>query len=759
MSESQQGSSESPDPKEVPKEITKEKSRYLVHPSFEDLKAQVSSYFPEADFGLLQKAHDFAINLHRGQVRKSGEPYIIHPIAVSYILATMKMDIPTILTGILHDVVEDTATTLEEVQKEFGAEVAQLVDGVTKISQISFKSKHEKQAENFRKMILAMAKDLRVIIVKLADRTHNMRTLQFLRTDKQETIASETVEIYAPLANRLGISWMKIELEDLSLKYLKPEVYSKLSKLISTKKEERDKYTNTMIKILTEKISEYGLTVKVSGRAKHFYSIYKKMEMRNLDFEEIHDIVAFRVTTATIAECYEVLGIVHSFFKPVPGRFKDYIAMPKNNMYQSLHTTMIGPYGERMEVQIRTDEMHRVADSGVAAHWLYKEGKLNHKNAEKFHWLKQVLEAQETLDNSAEFLESLKLDLFAGEIYVFTPKGELREYPVGATPLDFAYSVHTDVGNKCIGAKVNGRMVPLKYKLRSGDTVEIVTSPTQKPSKDWLKIVKSGRAKSKIRQFIQTEERNRARTIGHDILEREFKRIGQNLNRFEKQKDVDQLVTQQSFASLEEMIIAVGYGKIPVEKVMMKLFPEEMQALEDKAHATDKGKPETDSAFAADAAHIKPRTLQGSNRSPVLIEGIDDILVRFAKCCNPLPGDEIAGFISRGRGVIVHRVMCPKALDAGDGRAVDVLWADSHERKVLRDVRIKIVVQDTQGLMNQMTKAISAKGINIQSINIKVNPDRKATGTFDLQVSSRRELLDCIKELEGVPGVISVEQF
>lgn len=756
MSESQQGSSSddiAPQPA-----APKEKSRYLTHPTFEDLKAQVASYFPEADFGLLQKAHDFAVSLHKGQVRKSGEPYIIHPVAVSYILATMKMDIPTILTGILHDVVEDTATTLEEVQKEFGAEVAQLVDGVTKISQISFKSKHEKQAENFRKMILAMAKDLRVIIVKLADRTHNMRTLQYLRTDKQENIASETLEIYAPLANRLGISWMKIELEDLSLKYLKPEVYAKLSKLISTKKEEREKYTSTMIKILTEKISEYGLTAKVTGRAKHFYSIYKKMEMRNLDFEEIHDIVAFRVTTSTIAECYEVLGIVHSFFKPVPGRFKDYIAMPKNNMYQSLHTTMIGPYGERMEVQIRTEEMHRVADSGVAAHWLYKEGKLNHKNAEKFHWLRQVIEAQETLDNSAEFLESLKLDLFAGEIYVFTPKGELREYPVGATPLDFAYSVHTDVGNKCIGAKVNGRMVPLKYKLRSGDTVEIITSPTQKPSKDWLKIVKSGRAKSKIRQFIQTEERNRARSIGHDILEREFKRLGQNLNRFEKLKEADQLVGQQSFASFEEMVIAVGYGKVPVDKVMSRLFPAEVAALEQKKSA-DKSEPESESAMAQDATYVKQRTLQGSNRSPVLIEGIDDVLVRFAKCCNPLPGDEIVGFISRGRGVIVHRVMCQKALDAGDGRAVDVLWADAQERKVLRDVRIKIVVQDTQGLMNQMTKAISAKGINIQSINIKVNPDRKAMGTFDLQVSSRRELLDCIKELEGVPGVISVEQF
>jgi len=724
----------------------------LLQPTFEDLKKEISTYYPEADFGLLQKAHDFAVSLHEGQMRKSGDPYIIHPVAVSYILATMRMDLASIVTGILHDVVEDTATTLEEVQKEFGSEVAQLVDGVTKISQIEFKSKHEKQAENFRKMILAMSKDLRVIIVKLADRTHNMRTLQYMAPHKQESIASETLEIYSPLANRMGISWMKIELEDLSLKYLKPEVYSKLSKTISMKKGEREKYTQTMLKILEEKISEYGLKVKVSGRAKHFYSIYKKMETRNLDFEEIHDIVAFRVTTNTIAECYEVLGIVHSFFKPVPGRFKDYIAMPKNNMYQSLHTTVIGPFGERLEVQIRTDDMHRVADSGIAAHWHYKEGKLDPKDAERFHWLRNIIEAQENLDSSTEFLESIKLDLFAGEIYVFTPKGELKEYPVGSGPLDFAYSVHTDVGNKCIGAKVNGRMVPLKYKLRSGDTVEIIISPTQKPSKDWLKIVKTGRAKSKIRAFIKTEERDRARAIGRDVMDREFRRLGQNFNRFEKQKDVDRIAGDNSFASLEEMLIAIGYGRVQPEKVLAKLFPEEMEKL--KA-ASGNPQEENQNSPTPD----RPRE-SSSNRSPVLIEGIDDIMVRFAKCCNPLPGDEILGFISRGRGVIVHRVTCPKALDVDAGRGVDVVWANTvKDRKVLREVRIKIVVTDNQGLMNQMTKTISAKGINIRSINIKVNADKKATGTFDLQVSSRQELLACINDLEGVQGVISVEQI
>jgi guanosine-3',5'-bis(diphosphate) 3'-pyrophosphohydrolase len=724
--------------------------------AFEKLKETIQGYYPDADFGLLKKAHDFAVSLHEGQLRRSGEPYIVHPIAVAQILAQMRMDLASILTGILHDVVEDTATSLEEVQREFGQEVAQLVDGVTKISQISFKSKHEKQAENFRKMILAMTRDLRVILVKLADRMHNMRTMEFMPAEKQRSISEETIEIYAPLANRLGISWVKMELEDLSLKYLKPEVYTRLAKLIATKKDEREKYIATLISILQDKSSEYGLKVKVSGRAKHFYSIYKKMELRNLNFDELHDLVAFRVTTGSIAECYEVLGIVHSFFKPVPGRFKDYIAMPKNNMYQSLHTTVIGPYGERLEVQIRTDDMHRVAESGVAAHWLYKEGKLDQKDAERFHWLRQIIEAQDNLDSSSEFLESIKLDLFAGEIYVFTPKGELKEFPVGSTPLDFAFAVHTSVGTKCIGARVNGRMVPLKHKLRSGDTVEIVTSPTQKPSKDWLKIVKTGRAKSKIRQFIKTEERDRALTIGRELLEREFRRYGHSFGKFEKSKEASERVGKISFATVEEMLIMVGYGRVPPEKVLQRLFPDDKPNEDQTPEAASQ---EAHQGAAADYMQKARRTLtSGGQRSPVLIEGIDDILVRFAKCCNPLPGDEIVGFISRGRGVIVHRAGCGKANDVDEGRAVDIMWAAPEDRKIQRDVRIKIVVQDKQGLMNDMTKTISAKGINIKSINIKVNADRKATGTFDLQVASRQELLACLKELETLPGVLSVDQ-
>lgn len=716
------------------------------------LKSLITSYYPDADLELVQKAHDFAVSLHEGQLRKSGEPYIIHPLHVSMILARMKLDVASIVTGLLHDTVEDTATTIEEIQSRFGAEIAQLVDGVTKISAISFKSSHEKQAENFRKMIMAMAKDIRVIVVKLADRTHNMRTLEFLSQTKQVEIAQETLEIYAPLANRLGISWMKIELEDLALRYMHPEVYYKLARLVSKKKGERDQYIDRLIKILTDKLAEYGLKVKISGRAKHFYSIYKKMETKGMDFEEIHDLVAFRIVTDNVAECYEALGIVHSFFKPVPGRFKDYIAMPKNNMYQSLHTTVIGPFGERLEIQIRTEEMHKTAEGGIAAHWEYKEGKLGAKDSTKFHWLRQLVEAQETLDNPTEFLESVKLDLFAGDIYVFTPKGEIRELPVGATPLDFAYSIHTDVGHRCTGAKVNGRMVSLKHKLRSGDTIEIVTSATQKPSKDWLKIVKTGRAKSKISQVIRTEERIRARELGYELLDKEFRRYGHSLAKFEKQKDVNQLVGPLSFAGFEEMLISVGYGKAHPDKIVERLFP-------DKKPTEPTVAPPVQLSFLSNILTKAKQQFNSSERKHyVKIQGLDDVLVRFGRCCNPVPGDEIAGFISRGRGVTVHKLGCPRTTNLDQNRAVEVSWSTQAPRLV-RDVKIKVLCQDEPGLLNDMARVISAQGVNIKSLNIRVGEDKKAVGTFDLEVKNKEQLSSTIKELEGLAGIISVKRL
>ena len=721
-----------------------------TNPTLEDLNAQILSYYADADIGLIKKAHDFSGALHAGQKRRSGEPYIIHPLSVAQILATMHMDLPSIVTGLLHDTVEDTATTIEVIKETFGAEVEQLVDGVTKLSQISFKSSQEKQAENFRKMLLAMAKDLRVILVKLADRTHNMRTLEHLAPNKQQLIAQETLDIYAPLANRLGISWMKIELEDLSLRYLKPEIYHKLAKLVAKKKGERAEYIETVIKILTEKSQEYGLKIKVNGRSKHFYSIYKKMEARKINFDEINDLVAFRVITNSVGDCYEVLGVVHMFFKPVPGRFKDYMAMPKNNMYQSLHTTVIGPFGERLEIQIRTDDMHRIAESGIAAHWEYKDGRISQKDAQKFHWLRGLLEAQENLTDPSEFLESVKLDLFERDIYVFTPAGELKEFPMGSTPLDFAYAVHTDVGHRCVGAKVNGRMVPLKHKLRSGDTLEIITAPTQRPSKDWLKIVKTSRAKSKIRNYIKSEERESSKRLGNDLLDREFRRFGESLPKFEKAKDCAERVAALSFASLDELMVTVGYGKIDANVVVKKLFPD---------HAPEPTENKKAETFFSQIVNTAKKQFTGSERKNIVsIHGMDDLLVRMGRCCNPLPGDEICGFISRGRGVTVHKLGCARTLDLNKDRMLDVSWASAAE-KFARDIRVRVTCQDEHGLLNEMSRVISAHGINIKSLNIKVTADKKAVGLFDLQVKNKAQLNDCIKELEGLSGIIAVEQL
>ncbi|MEZ4815109.1 MAG: bifunctional (p)ppGpp synthetase/guanosine-3',5'-bis(diphosphate) 3'-pyrophosphohydrolase [Bdellovibrionota bacterium] len=712
--------------------------------SLEDLNEAIKSYYPDADFGLVERAYRFSEARHKGQKRKSGEDYIVHPLSVAKILATMKMDIPSIVTGILHDTVEDTPATLEELRKEFGQEIAFLVDGVTKISQISFSTSHEKQAENFRKMVFAMARDIRVIFVKLADRTHNMRTLSHMKPEKQQKIAQETIEIYAPLANRLGISWMKIELEDLSFKYLKPDVYKKISQLVNKKKGERDEYIQNLIDIFTEKVSQYGLDVEVSGRAKHFYSIFKKMDTQQINFEDIHDIVAFRVLTKKMSECYEVLGIVHSFFKPVPGRFKDYIAMPKNNMYQSLHTTVIGPYGERLEIQIRTTEMHQVAELGIAAHWEYKSGKLSEKDSAKFHWLRKLAENQEAAESPSEYLESLKLDLFMSDIYVFSPKGQIYELPSGSTPLDFAYTVHTEVGNKCIGSKVNGRIVPLKHKLRSGDTVEIMTSPTARPNKDWLKFVRTSRAKSKIRTLIRSEERERARDLGHEILERECKRIAESIKDIEKRKDLSDITGKLSFASYDEMLISIGYGKASVDKILTFIFPNS-KPLAEPIEEKKKKLP-------------TPRPNSSRQRSLVKIRGLEDeVLVRFGKCCNPLPGEEIVGYISRGKGVTIHKLDCKKVLDLDPNRSIDVIW-DLGESARATMVRIKVFLDDSPGILNLMSQVISSRGINIKSANIRARNDRKATGLFELEVRDKSQLNECIRELERLDAVISVDR-
>ncbi len=705
-----------------------------------DILEEVSLYIPDGDLDLIKKAYIFSARAHKGQIRLSGEPYLSHPLEVAGILAKLKLDVITISAGLLHDTIEDTLTTYDELQKYFGEEIALLVDGVTKIGRMSFHSRHEEQAENFRKMILAMAKDIRVILIKLADRLHNMRTLEFMDKEKQELIAQETLDIYAPLAHRLGIFSIKSELEDLSLRFLKPDVYYDLAKKVMEKKKEREKFIEEAKKIISSKLEEYGIKAEITGRPKHFYSIYQKMVTQNLDFDQVYDLLALRIIVNTVRECYEVLGIIHSLWKPIPGRIKDYIAIPKANMYQSLHTTVVGPYGKRLEIQIRTEDMHRVAEYGIAAHWKYKEGKVaDSRDEARFTWLRQLLEWQRELKDPTQFMETLKVDLFPEEVFVFTPKGDVKALPRGATPIDFAYAIHTELGHHCQGAKVNGRIVPLKYELKSGDMVEIIASPTAKPSKDWLKIVKTSRAKTRIRQFINQEERERGRELGKGLLEKELRRYGTSISKFQKE-DLDRVVKEFSFKSFEDLIIYIGYGKISAHQVAKRLVPpEKLKEVLKQEDIVKKG----GRVHAAEACPIK-------------IRDIDDVLVRFAKCCSPLPGDNIVGFITRGRGVTVHNAYCSRVLESDPERRVEVEWDE--KLKMIRSVKVKVVCMDRPGLLAELSKAISSQNVNIRSAQIKTLEDKKAVNYFELDVENLQHLNAVIKSLEKIKEVIHVER-
>lgn len=709
----------------------------------EDIIHKVTGYYPTANTALIKKAYDFAEKLHQGQLRKSGEPYLQHPVEVASILTELKMDVPTIVTALLHDTVEDTHVSLEEIKKEFGIEVSGLVDGVTKIGKMRFRTTQEKQAENFRKMLLAMAKDLRVIIIKLSDRLHNMRTLQYLAPTKQFRIAQETLDIYAPLANRLGIAWIKTELEDLALRFVKPEIYEKLVEKVAKKKAERESYIEKVNKILYEILVKHGIKAEISGRPKNFYSIYKKMESRNLEYEQIYDIVAYRIIVNNVAECYEVLGLIHSLWKPIPGRFKDYIAMPKANGYQSLHTTVIGPDAERIEIQIRTREMHDIAERGVAAHWIYKEGEMTPSELNKFRWLRSLVEFHKEVSDSSEFLDVVRVDLFAGDVYVFTPRGDVVELPAGASPLDFAYNVHTDVGNRCVGAKINGRIVPLKYQLKSGDTVEILTSSTQQPNKDWLGFVQTSRAKSKIRQFIKQIERARSLELGTELLEKEFRKRGASLQKLEKSGDLEKVAKEMNYQDVHGLLIAVGYGFIPSKQVTKKLFPQPIEKLDKPKERVQDVTRKTPSQYISKAIKIR---------------GVGDVLVRFAKCCVPVPGDPVTGFITRGRGVSVHRADCSRLLTHDEERRVDVEW-DIEGTKPERNVRVRVVSVDTPGLLVRMSEVFSTHGINIVKAQIRTTKDRKAINLFEVSVTNLPQLQEVMKEMEGVEGVISVERL
>jgi len=709
-----------------------------------DILERIRSYNPTADLDLVRKAYVFCAKVHQGQTRLSGEPYLVHPMEVAGILAELKLDVQTVVTGFLHDTVEDTLTTIEELTDLFGPEIAALVDGVTKIGKIHFKTKEESQAENFRKMLLAMSNDIRVILVKLADRLHNMRTLQYQSEVKQRSIARETLEIYAPFANRLGISWIKSELEDLSFRYLEPQIYYDLAAKVAKKKQEREADVARVKEIIQQKLAEHDIEGEVSGRSKHLYSIYKKMLSRNVDIDQIYDLIAIRVLVADVKNCYEVLGIVHSTWKPIPGRFKDYIAMPKGNMYQSLHTTVIGPGGERVEVQIRTYEMHRVAEAGIAAHWTYKEGKgYDDRDVKRFSWLRQLLEWQQELQDSREFMDSVKVDLFPEEVYVFTPKGDVKNFPKGSTPIDFAYSIHSDVGHRCVGAKVNGKLVPLKYELRNGDIVEVITAPHHTPSKDWLKIVKSSRARNRIRAWIKTEERKRSITLGREMCEKDFRKYSLNFSKLVKQGEVKRVAAEYGFGGEDDLFAAIGYGKLSTGQVVSKIIPpEKVEEVVRKKEGKGGG--------------IVER-LRGKPSGAIEIGGISDVMIRFGKCCNPLPGDDIVGFITRGRGVTVHTSDCQLALAGDPERRIAVAW--SRDKQQPLPVKIKVACHDVKGILAAISQAISSAEANILSANIQSTVDRRGINIFEVEVTDLPHLQKVMKSIMKVSGVIGVERL
>ena len=704
-----------------------------------DLVAKVQAYYPAADGELIRKAYDFTARVHQGQMRLSGEPYLIHPVAVADVIAELKLDVPSIVGALLHDTVEDTLVTLDEIKNLFGKEIAALVDGVTKLGKPNFSTHEEKQAENFRKMLLAMGKDVRVILIKLAARVHNMRTLDYLPRQKQIVTAQETLDIYAPLSHRLGIAWIKTELEDLALKHLHPEIYYQLKRNVAKKKTDREKYIDEVSSIITKKLEAEGIEAEVSGRPKHFYSIYQKMESQNLLYDQIYDLVGFRILVDTARECYETLGVVHEQWRPVPGRFKDYIALPKPNMYQSLHTSVIGPYGERIEIQIRTHEMHRVAEEGIAAHWRYKDGEdFQVSDFRRFAWLRQLLEWQENLQDPQEFLHSLKEDLFSTSLYVFTPKGDLLHFPKGATVIDFAYRIHTEVGQRCSGARVNGQLVSLRYILRSGDTVEIITTPQQAPTRDWLKWVKTPRAKSKIRNWLKAQQRERSVVLGREILDGDLHRYQLDFATLREDDKFAGLLKELGVKDEEALLAAIGYGRLTTRHVLAKLVP---------AEKLDSGAKKADGSLQS-LFRIASKQRRGLG---IRVKGIDDVLIRFALCCHPLPGEHIVGFITRGRGVTVHTVGCPTILESDPHRKIEVSWEENGQAP--RPVKIEVTCVDQPGLLAAISSAITSAEANIARAQIRTFSSQRAVNTFEVMIKNSEHLREVLQNILKVKGV------
>jgi len=712
-----------------------------------DILDSIRAYDPTADIDLIKKAYVFASTSHEGQFRKSGEPYITHPVAVAKLITDMKLDTTAVCAALLHDTVEDTAATVSTVEALFSKDIANLVDGVTKLGKLRFQNKHDRQAESFRKMLIAMSQDIRVILVKLADRLHNMRTLSHMAEGKAEGIAQETMDIYAPLANRLGIQWMKTELEDLSFRYMNPESYAFLTERVNQTRSDREKYIEEVLNLLNTYMGEHSIPAEITGRPKHFYSIHRKMREQQIPFEQVYDAIAFRILVDDIGQCYEALGIIHTQWRPIPGRFKDYIALPKPNRYQSLHTAVLGPRNQRMEVQIRTREMHLIAECGIAAHWKYKESDpIKSSDEQKFAWIRQFLEWHRELDDPTDFLDTIKVDLFGGEVYVFTPKGDLKVLPRGASPIDFAFSIHSEVGHRCSGAKVNGMMVPLSHQLHSGDTCEVITRPDQTPNLDWLKIVKTARARTRIRTHVRQEQRARSQIVGREVLDKALRRYKRTVNKELRTGRLDKLAQEEfSVNTADDLFVLLGYGKLRAESVIKHLVPD-LEAKE-----TEAKQPEDTGGRIGKMI----KELVGG-KSGIRVAGLDDVVVRFSKCCNPVPGDGIAGFVTRGRGVAIHTRDCAHILNADPDRRIDVHWDSKNSQR--HPISLSVRSVNKPGLLASISQVFSANGVNITQANCRAEDETKAINTFEVLVENTNQLRSVMRAIERIAGVHSVQR-
>ncbi len=699
----------------------------------ESLIEKVLSYNPKGNVDLIKKAYIFSREAHCSQRREEGSPYIYHPLSVADLLADMKLDTSTIAAGLLHDTVEDTGMLTEDIRGLFGVEIAFLVDALTKLSKVEFQTKEDAQAENFRKMLLAMSKDVRVILIKFADRLHNMRTIEHLPEEKRRRIARETLDIYAPLANRLGIGWLRTEFEDLSFKTLMPDLYSELERKVAKRREEQDRYIDEVKNIISERMKLAGIPASAKGRIKHYYGIYQKMITQKIPFEQVQDVIGIRIVTDTVGHCYDILGILHSMWPLVPGRFKDFISLPKSNMYQSLHTTVVGPGGDRVEFQIRTDDMNELAEEGIAAHWRYKEKDgIDKKNTRFIAWLRELVK---DISDAKEFLEAVKGEVIPETVYVFTPKGDIKELPVGSTPVDYAYSIHTQVGHKCIGAKANGRIVPLRYKLNNGDVVDIITSPMHGPSKDWLKFVVTQRAKTRIRQWLKTEERKKSIELGTKLLEEEIKRHALPLAVLKSDK-MEEVIKSFSLASIEDLYVSVGYGKVSAHQVVNRFMPEKEEA----------------------EVVSKVNKPQKESRSIITITGIDNVMYHIGRCCFPVPGDNIAGFITKGKGVTIHRKNCRnlERLAVDSARLIEVEW--SQDSDITSTVKLHVECMDKPGMLAGLTAIISGANVNISHLQVAPTHDQQAVLEFTLDVKNRGQLVALVNKISQVDGVLTVRR-